>query len=101
MIPPIPANKKPAQEHAAVWVPDSDASTCMHCLKTKFTPINRRVSSRRLFNFCKPMTQYLLYFSITVESVELLCVVAAQTRSSFFLTSQQSLCECALAALMH
>lgn len=37
------ANKKPAQEHAAVWVPDSDASTCMHCLKTKFTPINRRV----------------------------------------------------------
>ena len=38
------ANKKPATEHAAVWVPDSDASTCMHCLKTKFTPINRRVS---------------------------------------------------------
>lgn len=37
------ANKKPAQEHAAVWVPDGDASTCMHCLKTKFTPINRRV----------------------------------------------------------
>ena len=39
----IIANKKPAQEHAAVWVPDGDASTCMHCLKIKFTPINRRV----------------------------------------------------------
>ncbi len=38
------ANKQPAKEHAAVWVPDCDANTCMHCLKTKFTPINRRVS---------------------------------------------------------
>lgn len=37
-------NKRPATEHAAVWVPDSEAQTCMHCLKTKFTPINRRVS---------------------------------------------------------
>ena len=37
-------NKKPATEHAAVWVPDSEAQTCMHCLRTKFTPINRRVS---------------------------------------------------------
>lgn len=63
------ANKKPAQEHAAVWVPDGDASTCMHCLKTKFTPINRRVRIRRSaiatnqpFSFC---------CSITVENVAL------------------------------
>lgn len=40
-------NKKPASEHAAVWVPDGDASTCMHCLKTKFTPINRRHHCRK------------------------------------------------------
>lgn len=40
-------NKRPATEHAAVWVPDSDASTCMHCLKTKFTPINRRHHCRK------------------------------------------------------
>lgn len=40
-------NKKPAQDHAAVWVPDSDASTCMHCLKTKFTPFNRRHHCRK------------------------------------------------------
>ena len=38
-------NKRPATEHAAVWVPDSEAQTCMHCLKVKFTPIQRRVSS--------------------------------------------------------
>ena len=38
------ADKQPATEHAAVWVPDSDASVCMHCRKAKFTTINRRVS---------------------------------------------------------
>ena len=37
------AGKKGTTEHAAVWVPDSEASTCMHCLKSKFTAINRRV----------------------------------------------------------
>ncbi|XP_064384190.1 pleckstrin homology domain-containing family F member 2-like [Halichondria panicea] len=40
-------NKQPAKEHAAVWVPDCDANTCMHCLKTKFTPINRRHHCRK------------------------------------------------------
>ena len=38
------ADKQPATEHAAVWVPDSDASVCMHCWEAKFTTINRRVS---------------------------------------------------------
>ena len=37
-------DKRPAKEHAAVWVPDSDAQYCMHCLKTKFTTVNRRVN---------------------------------------------------------
>ena len=43
----ISAGKKGTTEHAAVWVPDSEASTCMHCLKSKFTALNRRVSSKK------------------------------------------------------
>lgn len=39
--------KKGTTEHAAVWVPDSEASTCMHCLKSKFTAINRRHHCRK------------------------------------------------------
>eukprot|EP00794_Sanderia_malayensis_P017006 gene17006-18719_t len=39
--------KKPSKEHAAVWVPDSDANCCMHCKKSKFTAINRRHHCRR------------------------------------------------------
>ena len=30
--------------HAAVWVPDNEASTCMLCKKIKFSVIERRVS---------------------------------------------------------
>ena len=33
-------------EPSPVWVPDSEAPTCMHCLKSEFTVINRRVSTR-------------------------------------------------------
>lgn len=39
--------KKGTTEHAAVWVPDSEASTCMHCLKSKFTALNRRHHCRK------------------------------------------------------
>lgn len=39
--------KRSTKEHAAVWVPDSDAPCCMHCQKSKFTPINRRHHCRR------------------------------------------------------
>ena len=45
----ISAGKKGTTEHAAVWVPDSEASTCMHCLKSKFTALNRRVSATYLW----------------------------------------------------
>ena len=31
-------------EPSPVWVPDSDAPKCMHCLKSEFTVINRRVT---------------------------------------------------------
>ncbi|KAH8315039.1 pleckstrin homology domain-containing family F member 1 homolog isoform X1 [Drosophila kikkawai] len=36
------SGKKPVENHAAVWVPDTDASICMHCKKTQFTFIQRR-----------------------------------------------------------
>uniref|UniRef100_A0A8W7NYL8 FYVE-type domain-containing protein n=1 Tax=Anopheles coluzzii TaxID=1518534 RepID=A0A8W7NYL8_ANOCL len=36
------SGKKPVETHAAVWVPDSEATICMHCKKTHFTMINRR-----------------------------------------------------------
>nr|CAG4641270.1 EOG090X0FI9 [Eulimnadia texana] len=41
------SGKKPLEEHAAVWVPDSDASICMHCSKTHFSVINRRHHCRK------------------------------------------------------
>lgn len=40
-------DKTPAKEHAAVWVPDSEAQFCMHCLKAKFTTMNRRHHCRK------------------------------------------------------
>ncbi|BFG00220.1 pleckstrin homology domain-containing family F member 1 homolog [Drosophila madeirensis] len=36
------SGKKPVENHAAVWVPDTDASICMHCKRTQFTFIQRR-----------------------------------------------------------
>lgn len=36
------SGKKPVETHAAVWVPDSEATICMHCKKTQFTMIIRR-----------------------------------------------------------
>ena len=38
------SGKQAANEHAAVWVPDSEANVCMVCKKSQFTVINRRVS---------------------------------------------------------
>lgn len=39
----ILGGKKAVSEHAAVWVPDGEASVCMHCKKSQFTLLNRRV----------------------------------------------------------
>lgn len=36
------SGKKPVENHAAVWVPDAEATCCMHCKKTQFTMIVRR-----------------------------------------------------------
>ena len=41
--------KKAATEHAAPWVPDTEANTCMVCNKSQFTLLNRRV--RRYYSF--------------------------------------------------
>lgn len=42
----LAGGKKAAEEHAAVWVPDGEAPFCMHCKKTQFTLLNRRVNIR-------------------------------------------------------
>ncbi len=41
------SGKKAALEHAAVWVPDAEATTCMVCHKTQFTLVNRRHHCRK------------------------------------------------------
>lgn len=40
----ISGGKKPVETHAAVWVPDNEANICMHCKKSQFTVLNRRVN---------------------------------------------------------
>jgi len=41
------SGKKPLGEHAAVWVPDGEASICMHCNKSQFNVLNRRHHCRK------------------------------------------------------
>jgi len=41
------SGKKAAADHAAVWVPDAEANTCMHCKKTQFSLVNRRHHCRK------------------------------------------------------
>nr|CAG4650551.1 EOG090X0FI9 [Sida crystallina] len=41
------SGKKPLGEHAAVWVPDTEANICMHCNKSQFNVINRRHHCRK------------------------------------------------------
>lgn len=38
------SGKKPAEQHAAVWVPDSEAPACQVC-RSPFTFVNRRVKT--------------------------------------------------------
>ncbi|MCL4138021.1 UNVERIFIED_CONTAM: hypothetical protein GTU68_046604 [Idotea baltica] len=44
------SGKKAAESHAAVWVPDSDATFCMHCKKVQFTVLHRRHHCRKCGN---------------------------------------------------
>ncbi len=36
------SGKKAPADHAAVWIPDAETNTCMHCKKVQFTLVNRR-----------------------------------------------------------
>ncbi|XP_076136530.1 pleckstrin homology domain-containing family F member 2 isoform X1 [Alosa pseudoharengus] len=52
------SGKAPSGEHAAVWVPDSEATVCMRCLKVKFTPVSRRHHCRKCgFVVCGPCSE--------------------------------------------
>ncbi|KAE8289340.1 Pleckstrin-like proteiny domain-containing family F member 2 [Larimichthys crocea] len=57
------SGKAPTGEHAAVWVPDSEATVCMRCQKVKFTPVSRRHHCRKCgYVVCGPCSEkkYLL-----------------------------------------
>ncbi|KAG7218397.1 hypothetical protein INR49_020432 [Caranx melampygus] len=57
------SGKAPTGEHAAVWVPDSEAAVCMRCQKVKFTPVSRRHHCRKCgYVVCGPCSEkkYLL-----------------------------------------
>lgn len=58
------SGKKAIEVHAAVWVPDSEANVCMHCKKTQFTVLNRRVSTKNV-SFC---------FNILIKSKNVLVI---------------------------
>ncbi|XP_043921550.1 pleckstrin homology domain-containing family F member 2 [Protopterus annectens] len=52
------SGKLPNNEHAAVWVPDSEAAVCMRCQKAKFTAVNRRHHCRKCgFVVCGPCSE--------------------------------------------
>lgn len=52
------SGKSPTGEHAAVWVPDSEATVCMRCKKVKFTPVSRRHHCRKCgYVVCGPCSE--------------------------------------------
>ncbi|MEE6509228.1 hypothetical protein FKM82_025039 [Ascaphus truei] len=52
------SGKTPNSEHAAVWIPDSEATICMRCQKVKFTPVSRRHHCRKCgFVICGPCSE--------------------------------------------
>lgn len=46
------SGKKPNSNHAAVWVPDNEATVCMVCKRSQFTVINRRHHCRHCGAVC-------------------------------------------------
>ena len=58
--------KKAATEHAAPWVPDTEAATCMVCNKSQFTLLNRRV---------KKTIIWLFFFSFSILHNAPICLV--------------------------
>lgn len=57
------SGKAPSGDHAAVWIPDKEATVCMRCQKVKFTAVSRRHHCRKCgFVVCGPCSEkrYLL-----------------------------------------
>ena len=46
------SGKKASDSHAAVWIPDGEATFCMHCRKVQFTLMNRRHHCRKCGMVC-------------------------------------------------
>merc|ERR1712210_275509 len=67
------SGKKAVDEHAAVWVPDSEAGTCMHCKKGGVVCCNACSSKRFLLpaQSSKPLRVCMTcYDELSSESVE-------------------------------
>ncbi len=74
-----------------MWVPDAEANVCMHCNKSQFNVLNRRVNIEIFYskvNFCLFV---LTFSSIIAENVEQLFVARVPTRSFYYPFSQPSL----------
>ena len=65
-------------EPSPVWVPDSEAPKCMHCLKSEFTVINRRVTGTLLtVAFCiNILSTDFLVSSFDVRYVSLILIAS-------------------------
>lgn len=96
------SGKKPVANHAAVWVPDNEANVCMHCKKTQFTMIVRRVSICHLTTIIGDAMAkcciFLCIYSTIVGTVERWCADPARPRNSYCLSKVQSRCACAWTA---
>lgn len=60
------------ENHAAVWVPDSEANICMHCKKTQFTMLIRRVTLSSE-NAMLPLNKISYIISILASLSKLRC----------------------------
>lgn len=88
----VSGGKKPVEHHAAVWVPDNEANVCMHCKRTQFTMLVRRVSSSKSSKRSPKLINQkkLSYFSIIVGIVELLFAVHVHRKSFSYRNKVQS-----------
>lgn len=90
----LPGGKKPVEHHAAVWVPDNEANVCMHCKKTQFTMLVRRVSFVHIL-YIYIYLKFNIYANSLVKSLQHHCrncggVVCGPCSSKKFLLSQQA-----------
>ena len=91
--------KKAASDHAAVWVPDSEANSCMVCKKSNFNVINRRVSTliffRKLLESAKSFESDLILWSAKYPPLILSIETGERLGSSCFSMSRDKF-ECRL-----